>query len=555
MEKNNFGCRAFIFFFLSFIFYYPWLVFANNLAITDGEITAISTSSDTATIQFDIAWDNSWRDATNYDAAWVFVKFHKDVSDGTAWSHVTLKTSGTTPAGFSTGSDGDSDGGDTDAIEIVVPTDKTGCFIQRSSNNTGTLDRDSVQIVWDYSADSVSDAEIENVSLKIFGIEMCYIPESSFYLGDTESDYGQFEYETDGTTFQVTSEGSITLGGDVAGSLGNNNATGMSTADDFNDSTSQTLPATFPKGYDDFYLMKYELSQGQYRDFLNTLTHTQQGTRVAATLDGDEAGDFVMVVEDGTLTARQTITAAFDPADPDNDPYTFGCDLDDDNIVDEEDDGEWIAMNYMSWMDGCAYADWAGLRPMTELEFEKACRGPLMPVADEYAWGTATIAASAYTLANSGEIDEEIDSNYSTVAGNALYTTTEGSIDGPIRVGAFAGDTSNDGTRMVSGAGYYGNMELSGNLYERTVTLGNATGRAFLGTHGDGSLSSDGNATNPDWPGYSAGEVTGATGAGFRGGGWGNFAGNAQVSYRSSAAITHAGRSNHYGFRLVRQGF
>jgi hypothetical protein len=31
---------------------------------------------------------------------------------------------------------------------------------------------------------------------------------------------------------------------------------------------------------------------------------------------------------------------------------------------------------------------------MTELEYEKACRGPLMPVANEYAWGTTTISAT-----------------------------------------------------------------------------------------------------------------------------------------------------------------
>ena len=31
--------------------------------------------------------------------------------------------------------------------------------------------------------------------------------------------------------------------------------------------------------------------------------------------------------------------------------------------------------NWISWDDGLAFADWAGLRPMTELEFTKAARG------------------------------------------------------------------------------------------------------------------------------------------------------------------------------------
>jgi len=40
------------------------------------------------------------------------------------------------------------------------------------------------------------------------------------------------------------------------------------------------------------------------------------------------------------------------------------------------------ACNLLSWWDGAKFAAWAGLRPMSELEYEKACRGPLKPVPD-----------------------------------------------------------------------------------------------------------------------------------------------------------------------------
>jgi formylglycine-generating enzyme required for sulfatase activity len=43
-------------------------------------------------------------------------------------------------------------------------------------------------------------------------------------------------------------------------------------------------------------------------------------------------------------------------------------------------------MNILSWFDVAAYLDWAALRPMTELEFEKVCRGPENRIAGEYAW-------------------------------------------------------------------------------------------------------------------------------------------------------------------------
>ena len=46
--------------------------------------------------------------------------------------------------------------------------------------------------------------------------------------------------------------------------------------------------------------------------------------------------------------------------------------------------------NFISWDDGCAFADWAGLRPYTELEFEKACRGQKKPIPADFPWGTAS---------------------------------------------------------------------------------------------------------------------------------------------------------------------
>ena len=102
-------------------------------------------------------------------------------------------------------------------------------------------------------------------------------------------------------------------------------------------------------------------------------------------------------------------------------------------------------------------------------------------------------------------------------------------------------------------------MELSGNNFERVVTLGNKTGRSFTGTHGDGELSTtdgfQGNATNKDWPGIndrSSLGVTGARGSGLRGGGWKDPATLLRLADRTSAAASDDQRANHYGFRCVR---
>ncbi|MCP4001703.1 MAG: SUMF1/EgtB/PvdO family nonheme iron enzyme, partial [Gammaproteobacteria bacterium] len=203
------------------------------------------------------------------------------------------------------------------------------------------------------------------------------------------------------------------------------------------------------------------------------------------------------------------------------------------------------ACNFLSWADGTAYMDWCALRPMTELEFEKACRGTVTPVANEYAWGTATIATSAYTLSNDGAANAGIASNYSATAGNASYSGTDGSINGPVRSGIFAAHSSNAG-RITSGATYYGIMEMSGNLFERCVTVGNTTGRIFTGENGNGVLTAAGNADMPNCPGNNA------SGSGFRGGSWLDSGSIARTSDRGNAADTYSNRYSDYGVRAVR---
>jgi formylglycine-generating enzyme required for sulfatase activity len=90
-------------------------------------------------------------------------------------------------------------------------------------------------------------------------------------------------------------------------------------------------------------------------------------------------------------------------------------------------------------------------------------------------------------------------------------------------------------------------MELSGNLWERPVTIDNPTGRAFTGTHGDGVLASSGDANAATWP------VTDAVGAGWRGGSWNLDTNSMQVSDRNTAGYSNSGRNSNIGFRAVRR--
>ena len=154
---------------------------------------------------------------------------------------------------------------------------------------------------------------------------------------------------------------------------------------------------------------------------------------------------------------------------------------------------------------------------MTELEFEKACRGPIAPKPGEFAWGSANIASTPYILSNSGQSNENVN-NLPSNTGNAIYQDTNGTISGPLRNGIFASSAVNK-NREETGGSYYGVMELSGNVYERCVTVGNDTGRGFTGVHGNGIISSQGHGTAINWPNNTTG-----VGYGFRGGSWLNGA-------------------------------
>ncbi len=473
---------------------------ANNLRLEGFKVVNMDDALNRITYKCDIKWDNSWRNATNFDAVWVFVKY--SVNGGQTWQHASMSAIGTNPAGFTVPS----------GFEVIVPADKKGFFIQRTDYNNGNVTANDVTFVWDYSQDGLSDetAMAANTVNKIFGIEMVYIPQGSFYLGDSNSSSeARFvQGSTDTDPWYVANENPITTTNAAidgyyyqsSGAIGEN-ASG----------SVFLIPSSFPKGFQAFYQMKYELTEGQWVSFFNTLTTAQKVNRdITALTNGGKGTDSVV--------NRNTLS--WDSSEPVSSATTLRPDR---------------PVTYLSWADLAAYADWAGLRPMTEMEFEKAARGKdIVPVADEYAWGT-----TSYNTAEAGEINPNSDENGEEILSDGAaninrntlgWTSGDGRAAGiaanqagPLRAGIFAGATTN---RVTSGAGYYGTMELSGNLHEMIVTVGKSEGRKFLGTHGDGLLSTlsgyEGNATNTDWPGINSADyargVTGTAGSGYRGG-------------------------------------
>ena len=71
---------------------------ASNLQLSNLDEVSANTAAGTMTFSFNLTQDNSWRNQTNYDAVWVFMKYSTD--GGATWHHASMAGSGINPPGF-----------------------------------------------------------------------------------------------------------------------------------------------------------------------------------------------------------------------------------------------------------------------------------------------------------------------------------------------------------------------------------------------------------------------------------------------------------------------
>ena len=373
---------------------------ANNIRVSNISLENLNDVSNWVHVEFDLAWDNSWRISSgpsNWDAAWVFIKYR--VNNGT-WTHGIVSQASSVPATGST---------------LEVTSDGIGAFIYRSGDGSGNVNFQNTQLRWNFGSTDTNDI----IDIQVFAVEMVYVPEGSFYLGGTTGDEAN-KFHSGGfstsSSYRVTSENTLT----IANTSGNLYYT--ATNSNGGDQTG-VLQTSYPKGFGAFYSMKYEVSEGQWVAFFNSLTENQKDDRDVTDVDHKNSD---AVVSRNTVswtggTASATTTA------PDR------------------------AMSYLSVADMNSYMDWTGLRPLTELEYEKACRGPILPKPGEFAWGSANIASNDYTLVNSGFSSERI-TNSEVNTGNAIYSLTNGTISGPLRNGIFAASAVNNNREETGGS-------------------------------------------------------------------------------------------------------
>ena len=477
---------------------------ANNITVLRPLIED-KKADGTACVRFDLLWEHSWKDNahSNWDAAWVFIKgYHGDLNE---WSHIYIDT---LPSTIKYGTANVPMLMSFQTQDVMGFRRCPGFFIYRRDIGYGNNEIRDIKVKFNYTDHGYLPTD--TIVVSVFAIEMVFIPSNGYILGDGLST----------NTFRKTGS-NLTVGGQqtVADMGVMNTETGIT----FN---GTPVPDVYPKGVRCFYIMKHEITQHAYVDFLNTLTIDQQRARVPVaptasvnswamavsgyTSNFTQYRNYIRIRNSGVLNAAATYGHSIDGK-------KWG----------REDNGGNIACNFLSWDDGLAYLDWAALRPFTELEFEKACRGHKKVMRGEYAWnykhGWAVGTSNPFTDPGlSTEVARDKDANY-LETGRAPWV---------MRVGAFAKDST---SRFEAGSTYYGVLNMSDNLWERCVNISTSQGRAFVPNLGDGVISMAGAADVAGWPG--------PVGGGFRG---------FQVSNRQYADKNDATRHPAYGFRGAR---
>ncbi|MCK4666260.1 hypothetical protein KAU33_05905, partial [Candidatus Dependentiae bacterium] len=150
-----------------------------NLNLRNYKVAEVDKGKGFAKVIFDVSWGEAWKNSINCDGVYIFGKY-KDKNG--LWKHINLLLKSDevfnyedqSPGSFSVG-----EGGVAADMGIWVPDTNKGFFLFRTKDE-GDVSLTGVTFQWDISE---FEEDIENVEIKVFGLEMVYIPEEKHYVG------------------------------------------------------------------------------------------------------------------------------------------------------------------------------------------------------------------------------------------------------------------------------------------------------------------------------------------------------------------------------------
>jgi hypothetical protein len=415
----------------------------NNLAITNVTLSnsSVSTSS-TAVVSFVITENNTLSSVTangaSYNTAdWIFIKFSTQGGGVGTWNHALLAPGGTVSS----------------SATLTLGSDSMGAWLDHSA--TGSQMSATVNLNMATFANRIG---WNSVMIQVYAVAMVHIPTGSFVYNESN------------------------LGGTTSNNY--NGTAGPQTV-----ASAANIPASaaagWPNGYSSFYIMRYPISQGQYADFLNSVSAT------TATVHAD------------------TVFSNFG--------YSMSVNAGVYSTADRN-----LAMVRMSFFDLSAFLSWAALRPITEMEYERAGRD-VAPDARFYPWGSQapTTPPNYWPPNEGGGPFAQNNMNFGNLSSQSI-----------LDVGRYM---SSDVYRTAAQTGVspYGVADLSGNIATAVILC------SYLSVPGNGN----GSAVFPvSWP--NADSYTG-----YRGGYLSNPASTERLSNRSGAPFAFATRSGIIGGR------
>lgn len=432
--------------------------------------------------QVSLKWKHAWNHDKSRDGVWIFFK-SLHVTNGAA--PITVRQNGHELLSV------DEKGA---SLSIQSSPDSAGVFVALNKAYRGNI---HAVIKVKLAGNSFNGLRMRESKFQSYGIEMVQVPKGAYFIGDTSQRaiqhnafYKQGSSPDKRDFYSIDREQAVIEVGTSPGSLYYTRG-----RESYGGDQGGPIPASFPKGVNGFLMMKYEPTQQLYVDFLNSLTKDQRQYQ----------DSFLAISRYASLrgTIRKT-------------DHGYSC------AVPE------APLNFITWSNALALADWCGLRPMTDLEYNKASRGPRKPASFDFPWGVASKFLVRRVLGDDGK---------------HFYTGTidEGQLT--------------DQNLVQFGASYYWIMDLSGSVWERVVTLGHADGRNFKGSHGDGRLNEKGYATNEDWPAREGkGEGFGFLGGGFynQGRDYHEYNPFSPISYRPYGSWAGHESNEAYGCRFIR---